>query len=407
MTAAHFVAVFDGCAGAELACGHLGASAPLAAGQDVVIRVGTNPSVADNFGLSVGPPLEYPVPPNDTHLGAIAVGVPSTTTGTTRGATQDSMSWGPVCAPLVNDAIWYSFTAPDDDVYVFDTNGSEMTDMALAVFEACDSNGPTVPALLVCDDNFGAGEQARLDGFLEAGTSLCIAVAGRYLSEEGDTVLNVTRLGDPPENDSCDLAREISVGETAVQDNYTAAPANVVGACPVGNFPLWFSFTAPVSGLYKLDTKASIETSPDIAVYDSCSAATPIACSIDPKPAVFASLEAGQSVRIRASTDVFWRSEMAVRVGPMREDEGGSGGAGGSGSIGGAAGAGGEVSAGGESSAGGVGPGGGGAGPREKPEPGCDCHTPAGAHSPHGGWLLMLACALVSARRRGARSPSH
>jgi hypothetical protein len=80
-----------------------------------------------------------------------------------------------VCGPFVNDAIWYSFTALDDDSYAFDTNGSEMTDMVLAVFEACDSNGPTAPALLTCDDNFGIGEQGRLEGFLEDGTSICIS----------------------------------------------------------------------------------------------------------------------------------------------------------------------------------------------------------------------------------------
>lgn len=410
MASAHFISVMDGCNGAELACGFLGTTAPLEAGQEVAIRVGTNPNVADAFNLVVLPHEDYPAPENDMHTGAIEVGVPSTTVVSTNGASKEIMSWGPNCGPFANAGLWYSFTAPDDDIYVFDTNGSELEDTVLAVLEPCDTNGDMPPALLGCDRDAGEGLHSRLDGFVEAGTTLCFAVAGHMLSEEGDITFNVSRLGEPPANDHCEAAMPIEVGAAVLEDNSTSKPVDVSTACPVGNFPLWFSFTAPADGLYKFDTKDSKESSPDIAIYDACGSAQPIDCSIDPMPTVEASLQEGQTVLVRASTDVFWRAEMAIRVGPSRLPEGtGTGGNGGEGGAGGAGGSdGGAPSGGAVAGAGGQGGDGGDGGDAPQDGDGCSCQTTGAPGSTLGAGLMTgLAWALARWRRQaGKKTPS-
>lgn len=401
MVSAHFVSVMDGCDGTELSCGHLGTSATLAAGEEVAIRVGTNPSVADEFNLVVLPHEQYPAPTNDTHLGAIEVEVPSTNEATTRGATSENMNWGPNCGPFINPGVWYSFTAPDDDIYVFDTNGSELEDTVLAVLEPCDSNGSTVPILLGCDADFGEGLHSRLDGFVEAGTRLCFAVAGHLLSEEGGITFNVSRMGDPPPNDRCEGALTMEIGPPLLGDNFTSKPVDVTTSCPVGNFPLWFTFTAPAEGLYKFDTKESKESSPDIAVYDSCDTEQPIDCSIDPLPTVAAFLQEGQTVYVRASTDVFWRAEMAIRVGPVHDEDeqGGSGGDGGSGGSDGGAPNGGSAAGGGGQ--GGQGnQGGDGSDDTADDDDGCNCQMAGSSRSPLGVGLVMGLAGILAHRRR-------
>ncbi|MFO0746678.1 MAG: hypothetical protein U1F43_13555 [Myxococcota bacterium] len=323
MVSAHFVAVFEDCGGAELACGFHEATAALVAGQSVVVRVGSNPAVADTFNLVVARSAPLPPPPNDSHLGAIPVGVPSTTYGTTVGATADNFYWGTDCGPFVNAAVWYSFEAPDEDIYVFDTDGSDIPDTVIGVFGPCDENGAAPPQLLACNDDFGTGQHSRIDGRVAAHAKLCIGVAGHYLSEEGGVRVNVSRLGAPPANDSCDAAVPIAVGDPVFGENFAAVPLAAPGQCPLySEFALWYAFTAPADGDYKFDTKASVESSPDVALYDHCGAAVPLACSMEPQPSVHLAMTEGQTVLVRLSTDVFWRSRIAVRVGPVRDDAG-------------------------------------------------------------------------------------
>ncbi|MCC6622930.1 MAG: hypothetical protein IT385_16845 [Deltaproteobacteria bacterium] len=321
---AHYLTVFDGCAAEhELACGFLEARATLEAGQEVWLRVGTNPIVADWFNVAVRPDPPAITPPNDHFTDAIPVTVGSSTLGSTRGADREAMNYGPDCGPYINGAIWYSFEAPDDDHYVFDTNGSELADTVLAILDACDSNGGTFPQLFGCNDDDGAGEAARLDGFMEAGTRVCIAVAGHYLSEEGEVRLNVSRLGARPPNDDCAGALPITVGPPVLGVNIASEPSEPPSAgCPWDVFALWYTFEAPADGLYKFDTKAVYESWPDIALYATCEATETLACSVEAQPAVHLEMRAGDEVRVRVSTSVWWRGTVPLRVGPVREGAG-------------------------------------------------------------------------------------
>jgi MYXO-CTERM domain-containing protein len=381
-TSANLLALFTGCGTGEIACGLNQASAHLDAGQMVYLRVGTNPDVADEFNVNVGPLPPSVAPPNDTFANATPITeVPQTIAGTTVGATGDALNWGPTCGPFVNAAVWYSFTAPDDGTYVFDTNGSAMDDTVLAVFDECSSGNGLPPALLGCDDDSGVGRHSRIDGIMKAGQSVCIAVAGRYLSEHGAFTLNVSRLPKHPVNDECAGAVVLPFPGKIEADNYASRSEQPATACPSGDLALWYSFTAPADGVYKLDVKDSVETSPDIAVYSSCGGDV-LVCSGDPKPAVSLEMKADQTVFVRISTNVFVRAPMVLRVGPAgMPASSGTGGAGGGSSS--------STASGSTSSSGGDG---GGGGSPEEPRDGCGCRVGAAAdgRAPIAGLLLAL-----------------
>jgi MYXO-CTERM domain-containing protein len=342
MITGNFVSVHGACGADELACGLLGTSAALVAGQTVFVRVGTDPNAADQFNLHVGPLGPAIQPENDAPSGAKPLGL-ETVTASTLGATKDALNFGPTCGPFVNAVVWYSFTAPEDGSFVFDTSQSALEDTILGVFGPCDGPLP----LLGCDNDSGAGKRARIDGLLAQGESVCIAVGGNLLSEVGDFTLTAQKLPAHPPNDECDQAGPLSGFPVTVSgENYASRPETLTSACPSGEFALWYSFVAPEDGWYKFDTKQSTETSPDIALYSACGD-EPIACSGDPLPVVTREMTAGESVLVRLATNVFLRSEMVLHVGPAREDTpssggsaGATGGAGGSAPLGGSAGVG-------------------------------------------------------------------
>lgn len=398
-TSANLLALYTGCGTGEIDCGLAHASAHLDAGQLVYLRVGTSPNASDTFNVNVGPFPPAVVPANDAYTTATPItSVPQTLTGTTVGATADGIGFGPSCGPFVHNAVWYSFTAPSDGTYVFDTNGSAMENTVVAVFDACLSGNGNPPELFTCDDDAGIGKRSRIDGFLNAGQSVCVAVAGNYLSEDGAFTLNVSKQPDAPANDRCEGAKTLPFPGKIEAENYAARPELPAGTCPFGDFALWYTFTAPADGVYKFDVKDSVETSPDIALYDACGG-EPVVCSTDPKPAVSRAMTKGQTSLVRVSTDVWWRSPMVLRVGPEGMPNGSGGG--GAGGAGGAGAGGGSTTSGGGGAMGGSGgaaAGGGGTGGQDSAD-GCGCRA-AGSGGEDGALAGVALVMAVLARRR-------
>lgn len=398
MIAGNFVSVHGSCGADELACGLLTTNADLTAGQTVWIRVGTDPNAADQFNLNVGPLGPALEPSNDEPTGAKPLGL-ETVSGSTLGATKDSINFGPTCGPFVNATVWYSFTAPEDGTFVFDTSQSSLEDTIIGVFGAC--TGPL--PLLACDADSGKGLHARIDGFLMKDESVCLAVGGHLLSEIGDFQLSATKAPDHPPNDHCDLAEVLSGFPVEVEaDNYTSRVEALTDPCPTGEFALWYSFTAPVDGWFKFDTKESTETSPDIALYSTCDGAV-LECSSDPLPVVSRQMTKDETVLVRLSTNVFWRSPMVLRIGPEHDEAPSTGGSAGTGSTGGT-GAGGEGALGGASSGGAAGTGGvptGTAANGTSEGGGCGCRT--ASSETRSLWAIALALLALVFRRRRTR----
>ena len=313
---AHYLTLYDDCAATqELACGFERTSATLAAGQSIAVRLGTNPSAVDWFNVSVLTPPPPP-PPNDHAADAIPIdSVPTSIEADTDGATLDDIDWGTDCGPRVNAAIWYNFTAPSDAVYVFDTSQSALDDTVVALFDDCET-----PELILCNDVDGVGDHGRIDGFIEAGTSFCVAVAGHFRSESGGVTLDVAHLEPPPPNDDCADALPIQLGEQVFAQNYASVPVDITGICPGGNYALWYTFTAPHDGLFKFDTKTQgdgFDAWPDLALYDGCAPLDEaLACSQDAHPSLAHTMRQSDTVTLRVSTTLAWRGTLPLHVGP-------------------------------------------------------------------------------------------
>ena len=237
------LSVLDGatCAGAQLACDDDGGNGTqsqividLAAGQEVVLMVdGYGATSAGNYTVNIGV-IAGTCP--DLDLGST---VPQTVNGDT--STGDN-SGGATCGGLAgNDEAW-TFTAPNDGVFVFDTIGS-VTDTILYVLDG-DCNG----ASLGCNDD-ATGTASAVTVPLTAGQEVVVvvdgdAVGGAYTLNVGEDVC--------PDQDIGNMVPFTTMGSTAGASNTTS------GTCGGGSAPDHaFLWTAPAAGAYTINTDGS------------------------------------------------------------------------------------------------------------------------------------------------------
>lgn len=312
-----FVGVWDGCDGTELTCGLQQTSIELAAGQRVLIRVAAFEYAASEYIFNVGPYPEYPVPDNASCQTPAEIGDVGVYAGTTNGALPAHFFFGGgPCMANLGPVVWYRFTAPRAGIFVFDTSDTTgMTDTLLAAFGSCD-NMELPSGMIGCDNNLGRGDLARIVlGAEFPGASALIAVTGADY-QFGDFVLNVYELPEPPANSVCDGAQEILLGQSLVQDNLNSAGTTTSSCDDFDFLATWFSFIAPVDGLYKIDTMPSTdEPYLTLSLYDDCGGAE-LACLFEPLGYTEATtfLAAGQRVLIRLGASNL--AYVGIHVGP-------------------------------------------------------------------------------------------
>ena len=215
------------------------------AGTTYQIAVDGYSSATGQIGLNI----VVPPPPNDNFADQIALtGDTANATGTNRGATGEVGE--PTQSGPINSA-WWSWTAPSTGIYNIDTRGSNF-DTWLSVF-----TGSAVDNLtLIGADDDGGGNLASLVSLnATAGTTYRIAVDG-YSSATGAIQLNVAPP--PPPNDN--FANQIPLtGSTANATGSNRGATGEVGE-PSQSGQInsaWWSWTAPTSGLYNIDTRGS------------------------------------------------------------------------------------------------------------------------------------------------------
>jgi len=193
--------------------------------------------------------IVVPPPPNDNFANQIALtGETATTKGSNRGATEEVGE--PTQSGITNSA-WWSWTAPTTGLYNIDTRGSNF-DTYLSVF-----TGPAVNNLsLIGANDDAAGNLASLVTVnATAGTTYRIAVDG-YSSATGQIALNIAPP--PPPNDN--FANQIPLtGEIATTKGSNRGATEEVGEPTQSGITnsAWWSWTAPNSGLYNIDTRGS------------------------------------------------------------------------------------------------------------------------------------------------------
>jgi hypothetical protein len=175
-------------------------------------------------------------------------GLPVSTTGSNIGNTGEVDEPGQ--SGVINSA-WWSWTAPSTGTVTFDTVGSNF-DTYLSLFTGWDLANLS----LIDEDDDGAGYPASLiTQTVTAGQTYQIAVDG-WSSNTGDITLNIT--APPPPNDN--FANAIALtDETANSTGSNHGATEEVGE-PAQNGQInsaWWSWTAPSSGFFQVDTEGS------------------------------------------------------------------------------------------------------------------------------------------------------
>ncbi len=235
---ASIITVRDGaCDGAELACGYDGMLLDLAADQTVAVIVDSA------FGSG----------PFDLHIdtlggacpdGDLGNGVPQSVAGNTSdGDNTDAASCGGEFSP---DDL-YTFTAPQDGLYSFDTFGSALDTVVYLRDGGCDGTE------LDCNDDFsGAVTQSRVVEGLTGGQTVLIGVDGNGSGAYG---LNVDLVPCPDDAASQVVPQDLG-GST--QDQIDKLHGSCSAGGPNDESPDYaISFTAPSDGEYTFDTFGS------------------------------------------------------------------------------------------------------------------------------------------------------
>jgi len=193
----------------------------------------TGQSVAnDNFG-------------NRIFLG----GLPVSTTGSNIGTT------GEVGEPIqsgVTNSAWWSWTAPSTGTVTFDTIGSNF-DTWLSAYTGSPVNNLSLIGF--DDDGGGVNNTSKLTRNVTAGTTYQIAVDG-WQSNTGQINLNIT--APPPANDNFVNAIALTGATVNSTGSNHGATGQVGEPAQSGQInSAWWSWTAPSSGFFQVDTAGS------------------------------------------------------------------------------------------------------------------------------------------------------
>ncbi|WP_437600519.1 MXAN_6577-like cysteine-rich protein [Sorangium sp. So ce590] len=230
---------------AQLACNDDSGSpqskvrAVIGAGEPVLIVVTGFDGSDGDFTLHLskaGPPV--------CPSGDVGDALPKTFTGDTD-LLGDAIT--PSCGHTGGPDASYTFTAPADGKYVFDTFGSEFNTILELQDGGC--NGE----VLACNDDSREGSQSRAVVDLHAGQTI-VAVVDGFEAAGGAYKLNIAAW-EPPTCPMLDLGStypQSVTGNTSGLDNHLESP------CAMSDSPeVSYSFTAPIDGRYTFDTIGS------------------------------------------------------------------------------------------------------------------------------------------------------
>lgn len=218
-------------------------------------------------------------PANNTFANRISVaGASVTASGSNVGATAETGEPAHAGNTAVK-SIWWTWTAPQSGRYVIDTIGSTF-DTVLAVYTGSALNGL---ALTAADDEGGGDNTSRVAFNATSGTVYQIAVDG-WNGAQGAIQLHIAPSVSPT-NDN--FASRTSVSGAAVATTGTNAGATAESGEPgharnTATKSVWWTWTAPQTGLVSVDTSGSrFDTLLAVYTGSNLTALSPVAANDD------------------------------------------------------------------------------------------------------------------------------
>jgi hypothetical protein len=229
--------------------------------------------------------LDATIPLNDecempTEVGELPYTAMQRTSGATTSESDPVQSCG--VAPGQNaNSVWYGLTVPRAGLLVVDTQGSTY-DTVLSLYTGeCGELSE-----VACNGDTPENLQSRVKVAVEAGQRLLIEVTSFQGAVE-TLVLNVDVI-EPVANDQCEGPTEVTsvpFTEMVETGNATTAASDPVQSCsppPAQNAnSVWYSFTAPSSGVVVAETLGSNYDTVLSAYTGSCGGLTEVACNDD------------------------------------------------------------------------------------------------------------------------------
>lgn len=150
----------------------------------------------------------------------------------------------------------FTWTAPADGIYRFDTDGSAL-DTVLILLDACDSGANE----LACNDDFGGELQSATTLAMTQDQTIAIVVDGWSSADLNTFSLHITEVGcDDPE----DLGNNLPVEQ---DDDNTGAGDDIAATCGgAGGEDVVYTWTAPDDGIYSIYA-VSLQMAPVISAY--------------------------------------------------------------------------------------------------------------------------------------------
>ncbi len=166
-----------------------------------------------------------------------------------------------VCAPGMNDGVWYSFYAPATGEINIDAIASQV-DLEIGLYELTDPSEYLDFTNYSCTgsaDSHGLGTSEHLTAQVTAGKRYMINL-GDYSSttnhiEEGNLTVDVYYT--EPANNDCSQAEELTLNQT-IQGTTAGADISITTCGNTSNnYGVWYHFTSTYGGVVSIDVNAS------------------------------------------------------------------------------------------------------------------------------------------------------
>lgn len=251
------------------------------AGQTYTVQMGSfpgTPSYASSFTI-----VAAGAPPNDTCATPTAISGPGVFPLDTTNAS-DSLPNG-VCA-TVNRDVWFAWTATSSGATILRTCGFVTADSVLAVW---DSGACPPTSLVACNDDF-CSLQSQLQFNAVSGTTYLFQLGAFGTTTTYSGSFEVA-LAAPPNADDCATPVALAGPGPYPFDNTlatTGAQGQTETAClffgsTTIDRDVWFTWTAPSSGPFRIETCGQTGVDTKLAVYGGagCPASAALVCNDD------------------------------------------------------------------------------------------------------------------------------